>query len=442
MRLFSALVSVADAMSDRVLRLLEEAAAPCIIASEALTPPRRRAFVPTNATVDTAHSTLVGRTNSERAWARSVPRQPVVWFHWPQLDLPGEDRRRLEQLCRRISYLGRSTSPALIELVEAVEPTPCHKRLVPREAVADADTFLFDDRVRVPFPGALSALRQAYEATRQGHTAYAWEIGRTLDYGEARTLSAPEEAPGPYDSMVLYALEGRALDGRHTAKVTSAVRRAVLSRAEQHLPALHGHHDGDVVQCAFLGLPFAGFPHADGHLLGVAVALPPLPREELAVVASALGRSDEDLEVTAGALGVLRLRRLSPLDAPRRPRTLRDERWQQPSDAWVTVLPLVLDRYLHRRDDWEGAVRRAVRNSGLPEPTEVAVSRRPLLPGCVDLAPADTLRRPGDRGFKPYCHAVLRFDRPVRGPVVVGSMRHYGLGLCVPAQEGEQTGAT
>ncbi len=32
-------------------------------------------------------------------------------------------------------------------------------------------------------------------------------------------------------------------------------------------------------------------------------------------------------------------------------------------------------------------------------------------------------------------HAVIRFDAPIRGPVVLGAGRFVGLGLCLPLDE-------
>ncbi len=243
---------------------------------------------------------------------------------------------------------------------------------------------------------------------------------------------------GPYSMLVVLRLVGPKIDGRDAARVAHAVRRAVMSRASEHLPALHGHHDGDTVQVAFLSLPFAGFPKADGHLLGVALALPDLPASEMAIVHDALPRPGQTMEVTAGPLGVLVLERLSPLEAQRETRTrwsLQPDRWRGPSRSWTTVTPLVLDRFLKRGDDLKDAIRLAVTNSRLPEPAVITVSRHPLLDGAPDLRPRDTLRRPEDRSVKPYRHVTLRFPEPVVGPVVVGSMRHYGLGLCVPVAE-------
>jgi CRISPR-associated protein Csb2 len=441
MRLFSSLVAAADhvdAADDDLLVALEEAPPPEIRASPALRPRRRTAFVPTNAVGETSHATLVARTNNERSWARAVPRSDRVWFCWPDDPLDGAQRERLDRLCRRIPYLGRSASPAALRLRDGADPPAELTRYVPRpqaDAQEDETTrFVLAQRVRCAFPGALGALRAAH-ATLDRHdvTAYPWEIGVAVDYGTVEPGDpAVEVTAGPYRDLVVFDLEQPGLDGRHTARATHALRRAVLARAERHLPTLHGHHAGDVIQCAYLGLPFAGFRHADGHLLGLAVAVPPLEEEEAAgVVARALAGDDGRLEVTAGPLGRLRLRRLTPLDAVRS-RTLRPARWAGPARRWATALPMVLDRHLHRGSDLHEEVGRAVSNSRLPAPEHVAVSRSPLVPGGVDLAPRETLRRPGDKGFRPYRHAVLTFPGPVRGPVVAGSMRHYGLGLCVP----------
>ena len=437
MRLFSALVSIADeGWDDELLRTLERSDPPEIHATEALRPVWRSAYVPTNRTEPTTHSTLVARTNSERGWARAIPRSRDVWYRFPQLELASEDRDRLSELCHRIPYLGRSTSPVLVELVEDDPPTA--DRLVPATAVADERAFAYAATVRCPFPGSLDALRAAHHAKYlEGGAGDPWEIGVGVDYGAERPVEIPEEViAGPYPTMVVLSLEGRRLDGRHAARVTYAFRHALLARAERQIPTLHGHHDGDVLQCAVLALPFVDAERADGHLLGVALAIPDLAADDLAVVDGALPRSEEEMEVTAGPLGVLRFLRITALDASRSAWGLQPRRWIGPARSWMTVLPMVFDRFLKRDRDIEAEVRRAVVNSRLPEPEAMWVSRRPLLRGAPDLAPTDTLRRQTDTAVKPYRHVALRFPQPVSGPVVVGSMRHYGLGLCAPITEG------
>lgn len=433
MRLFSALVSVAGEGETDLLTALESAPPPVIHAPTQVSS-YRSSYVPTNATTDTTHTVLIGRTNSERGWARAAPKSRSIWYRWPALELTDAQRHRLASLCRRIPYFGRSTSPAIVAVVD---DDPPGEWLIPASEVGESETFVYATTVRCPHPGALSALRSAYRAKTQGGEAgHPWEVGVGVEYGARRPTSDEEIVLGPYQSMVVLALTGGRIDGRHAGRVAHALRRTVLSHAQEHLPSLHGHHDGSVVQCAFLALPFVGGEHGDGHLLGTAIALPTLTPEELRVVASGLPAPGDELDVAAGPLGVLTMRRISPLDGRRHAWGLTPRRWTGPAKVWTTALPIVLDRYPGRNGDIDSEVRRAITNAHLPEPEEVRVSRAPFIAGGVRMVPRDTLRRPADTSFRPFRHVVVRFAQQVEGVVVVGSMRHYGLGLCAPFLEG------
>ena len=68
---------------------------------------------------------------------------------------------------------------------------------------------------------------------------------------------------------------------------------------------------------------------------------------------------------------------------------------------------------------------------GLPRPIEVVARPAPLFSG----APASghmprMLRKDGTQ--KRQTHAVIRFDTPVVGPVLLGAGRYRGYGLCRP----------
>lgn len=446
MRLYSALVSVAEpeGLDDEVLRELESLTPPEVRASprRELLETWRTAFVPTNRTEKPAHSTLPARTSAARTWARVAPRRPVVFFVWPDLELAERHLGTLDRLCRRVPYLGRTTSPVLLDRVDAADVLDLGWSLKPRSRGGTAARFVPEEAIRVPYAGALDELRSAHEAKYlKGQPGDPWAVGEWIEYGHEVGESASGPYLGPFDRMIVLALEGRPLDGRLATRLTTALRRAVRSRAPGDIPAIHGHHAGDQAQISFAALPFAGSEHADGHMLGLALILPrKLPKSDLAVVARALPREGGSMDLTCGSLGVLRLRRLSPLDLLRRSWSLRPERWRGPTAEWVTAYPIVFDRYLKRRDDPEQALRQTIERSGYPPPLEIQISRYPLLPGALDLAPSDTIRRKGEQGFKPYRHARIRFDRPLEGPVVIGSMRHYGLGLCVPLKnDGETT---
>lgn len=439
MRLFSALVSVAEpgSVDDVVLRRLEALQPPSIHATPAVRF-RRDAFVPTNSVLTkTRHTNLPGRTNGERTWARAVPRSREIWYRWDELELDDGAVDRLRRLCRRVPYLGRSTSPAVVEVSD--EPGPADGWLDPIREAAPDDQVALAATVRCPFPGALDALRAAYEERfRLGGTGDPWQIGLGVDYGTVDVAPAPIVS-GPYRTMAVFRLAGRRLDGRHTARVTHGFRRALLAHASEHVAVLHGHHDGDVVRVALFGLLDVGHEHADGHLLGVGFALPRLAGEELKVIADALASAGETIEVTCGPLGIVRLQRISPLDASIS-RGLRVERWTRPARRWASITPVVFDRFPGRNGDLGAAVRQAALHAGLPDPEVVAVSREPLVLGAPRFMPTDTLRRAGDRVI-PYRHVVIDFPEPLRGPVVFGSMRHYGLGLCVPVRVEEDDDA-
>lgn len=433
MRLFSALVSVAEPGSedDEVLRQLELAPPPSIHATPAVRA-RRDAFVPTNAVLnDTKHTNLPGRTNGERTWARAIPRSREIWYRWDNLTLDARNVDRLRSLCRMVPYLGRSTSPAVVEV--SAERGPVDGWLNPIEDAAPGDRIALADTVRCPFPGSLDALRDAYdERFRRGEAGDPWEVGRGVDYGSV-AVDANQEVCGPYSTVVVLRLLGPRLDGRHSARVTHALRRALLARASEHIAPLHGHHGGEVTQVSFFGLLDVRHQHADGHLLGIGVALPQLNSSEMKVIADALPGVRETIEVTCGPLGVVKLERVAPLDASVS-RGLRVGRWTDPARRWASVSPIVFDRFPGRKGDLIAEVCRAAEHARLPAPVRVAVSRDPFVAGAPRFTPADTLRRPGDQVI-PYRHVVIEFSELVRGPVVLGSMRHYGLGLCIPYPE-------
>lgn len=441
MRLYSALVSVADHSSEEELLLLETIErwpAPIIHADPptfAETPQmsfRRTAWVPQNTIANGGSGALVGRVNGERSWSRFVPRSRSILYAWPQVEVSPERAARLDSLSRRVPYLGRTTSPAIVEFVRDCDVPP--GATYPATHVSAEDEFIPTHAVRVPFAGALRALEDAYERKERGQPGDSWAIGAFSDYGVLSRAGEPSEARGPYRDFVVLALDGPRRDGRHAVELTNLLRKSVMANLARPLPAVHGHGTRGTVQCAFLALPFVGREHADGHVVGLAVAIPEMNRLDLADLHAAIG-AVASRGLSSASLGSFRLRRLSPLDLRRAPAALQTWRWMLPSTTWVTAYPVVLDRYLRPNDTLDTLVRRTVQNAGLPEPEFVMASLQPftnLVPGALSLTPGETTRPGHGQGVRPYRHLVLTFPAPVRGPVILGSMRHYGLGLCVP----------
>jgi CRISPR-associated protein Csb2 len=170
-------------------------------------------------------------------------------------------------------------------------------------------------------------------------------------------------------------------------------------------PEIHGH-DCDR-HAAFLGLPDVGHAHADGHLLGVAVVLPAGADKVATMIA---------LRHTTGFLPP---GQLPPIGLSRR-------RWARPSQVWATVTPTVLDRYPRRGLTAERVIGDSLVRQGYPRPVVVEVGNYSPLKG----AAPSVKHRPRRGGM--WMHAVVEFDKPVTGPLLLGRERHFGLGLCAP----------
>ena len=119
---------------------------------------------------------------------------------------------------------------------------------------------------------------------------------------------------------------------------------------------------------------------------------------------------------------------VAPHEDERRPVAATPNRWLRCSRGWVTAFPAIHERR-HKLDLAEAA--RWCRHAGLPEPIAVRSARTPLVPGAVDLAPTE-VNRP-NRPALPYSHVELWFQDEVPGPVVIGSGRQRGFGLCIQA---------
>jgi CRISPR-associated protein Csb2 len=186
-----------------------------------------------------------------------------------------------------------------------------------------------------------------------------------------------------------------------------------------------------------LPLPFTGHEHADGRLMGVALALPrgidtlqaahclgPLLHDEHGLSRRYKLFAGQWLECTV---------ELETRETP--PTSLRAEAWTQPSRTWASVTPVVLDRHFDGKDKWERAakiVKDACERIGLPRPIEVLLHPVSLIEGVPHTREFPHLTRKKDGGRMHHCHVVIVFETEVAGPVVIGAGRFRGYGLCRP----------
>lgn len=436
-RVFCALVASARSDSDRdVLRWLEGLPAPVVQASASARPEVRTGYVVTNAVERAGGSQFhPGRTNARKVRHSTVPGSSRVRVVWPTVSAEPSTLALLDALARRVPYLGRSTGVAALSVVVGSGP-----ELTDLPAGLDE----FDPApggrggvgLRVPYPGYLDLLIDQYDNVRP-----AWEVSREVNYRRAgrepQESTALAVAPSVYTDVIILRFKGLRPDGRLTAMFTEALRRAVMSATEDPLPdALHGHGADGRPHVAFLALPNVGNPQADGHLLGMAVAIPDLPEQErraivrgvLVGMRSAVGDPQSDQRTLH--LNVPRIGDVDLVYEPGlvRPWGIRPERWRWGTDRWVSVTPVVLDRY-PRNGDLEPEIARSCVRVGLPDPTDVVVSTAPLVAGGVRMRPGDL---PEQARGKLFRHVELRFDRKVAGPLLLGAGRYLGIGLLAP----------
>lgn len=433
-RLFSALVAQADPGSadDDALEWLERQAPPVVLASEARSS-TMLGFVPTNAVgkADT-HQSYPGRTSGSRTWHRVHPQEGTVRMIWAAE--PGADvRGSLRRLCRRVPYLGRATSAVVVTLLEQ-EPAPVTANRL--ESPGDGSL-----RLRVPGPGLLADLRAAFEADEHAHSVDRWAA-----YGPASTPSPPvrQAAEGPWPELLTFGLPvGVGLDGRQVVRIATAFRSALLAalggeHSESELALLHGHRAGSDRQCAFLPLPTVGSAHADGQVRGLALAMSPdLPAPVRRSLLLLLG-----MDVDAPRLGAFFVPGL--LDRPQPlshgeldgRQVVSPRRWTGGDGrrTWATVSPMVPDRFPHRREELGEHVARACLFAGYPEPVSVEVLPASMLQGAAHLRRDDLRRRRAD-AHRPAVHCRVTFPQPLRGPLVLGNLRHLGVGLCLPVAD-------
>lgn len=423
------------------------------------------------------------RSRQPRTFPVVVPHNPVVHLIWPDATPPQHCLEALRQLCRKVTHVGHSASLVRMWLDESPPPPTW----VPRNGLAT-------HRLRVPGPGRLAYLearcnREAvirhadllHEIEQlkrraksvKGKEKKALDMERALKEDTMRK-EFPNGAPaslrpepglwqgyGPPDvekeqtapgsifdpRLVVLTLKGHRLTLRSTLKLMEALRNVVMKHCPQPVPEWVSGHTPDgrassEPHLAFLPLPFVGREHADGRLMGVALALPrDLDPEEAAHCLNDLLRDENGLPRSIPLYdgqwfdcSVELEMRESP------PWNLRSETWTGPARRWASVTPVVLDRHYDGKDKWERAaetVKTACERIGLPRPREVLLHPVSMFEGAPTSREFPPLVRKSDGGRMHHAHVVIIFDQEVEGPVLVGAGRFRGYGLCRPLYQGD-----
>lgn len=199
---------------------------------------------------------------------------------------------------------------------------------------------------------------------------------------------------------------GRANAGQASSVFSGRVGEA--RRLDQHR---HAH---------FIALPGSSGPRIDRLVVWAPEGFGPAEMSALAGLRSIRPpRAPDPLDVALAAIG----------DAA----TLNLPRVLGPSRSWRSLTPFGLTRHPKRRggrlvDDPADQIRRELTVRGFPAPERVELVRGPWLEFRRSRPRASRLQAPRVVG------AELTFEAQVSGPLALGALSHFGLGVFVPKQ--------
>jgi CRISPR-associated protein Csb2 len=373
-------------------------------------------------------------------------------LQWDGIQASDEMFTALQELARDTAYVGHSTSL-----------TRCYFRRG-ENAPASEGLAAVQPKRRV-YKGRLAELRETYKVFEESNGMR----GRPR-FGAPVAPERPRELPRTNVFgerwLVLEHVDGDMPDLRACALVGKAIRDTILSGyrrigLEQDIPEVVSGHAADGTpsrepHLAIVPLPFVGFPYADGHVMGFAVVPPGagaiLDDETFRRAMRKLALMDEQrarrvMSIRWGAAtpsgGTVAIA-LSPTFEPATGKRSLDPRlYTQSARTFATITPIVLDRHLKERggareNEAKAQIAASCHNIGLPRPAEIVADKHSALEGSPSAYPSGASpawmrwRLPPSLASRQLTHAVIRFDVPVRGPVILGAGRFLGLGLCRP----------
>lgn len=412
----------------------------------------------------------IRRKRRPRSFPIAIPDDPVVFLLWPGATPTKCHLAAMETLCAKVTSIGHSAS--LVQMW--VESTSQSARWEPQDAVVS------ELRLRVPYHGRLAELEQCFnKKSVDEFAAIEHELQKAKGKRKTELRKIKKERfgneppralrpvsrlwkgyvsvakPSPegdiacsaFDRnlLILRRVTGPRLGLESTLQLTEALRDTVMTRCGVQPPPewISGHTaDGSPSQkphLAFIPLPHVDHTHADGHLLGAAIAVPrDVPTEEQRHLGDVLfddqGLSCE-LEIRMGRVGVWKMQFDEGEDTRS---TLQTETWTTGRDGakrWATATPVVFDRHPKKPDDAEETLAAACQRVGLPRPKDVILTSVSMFIG-VPHARRFPLMQRKTGGNLHHTHAILTFDQPIVGPMLLGAGRYRGYGLCRPLRTG------
>jgi len=379
----------------------------------------------------------------ERSFPATRPHDPLVYLIWQEAFSDEAIFSALDALARDMSYIGHSKSltrcrflldPDAPDLSEARRP---ERRFYPGRFSELRRSF---DAGRRPSPGARVAPERDKTRERNNVFASRWLILEHVN-GYMPDLRAC--------ALVARSIRDTLMSGYNKAGLGEAIPEQVSGHDPDGKPTQQPH-------LAILPLAFLGSAHAAGHLMGFALVPPsgsdlfndPEFRSALrdaAPIDENHGRRVLTVQSEAGTSREIAFcLKLSPtFEVPASKRSLDPYLYTRRSRIFATATPIVLDRHLKKKgaerdDEIAEQIAAGCRNIGLPEPISIVPDKHSGITGAPSAYPSGKSpswmrwRLPPSLASRQITHAVIEFEEPVDGPVILGAGRFAGLGLCRP----------
>lgn len=417
------------------------------------------------------------RTRAERFFVRAWLTEDTVWMTW-QSEIDYKNQETLRRLCEKVTRIGHTSS--LVQMWLATSPekksnwVPVDDNALINLRIVTVGTLKELERcknapaieqyanllVAAEDSGNKKEQKQAKAKIRQefGNIApfqFRPKLSFTQGYARPENDASEQITSSVFNpNLIVLRLkiqEGpfRWLDLLSFPAFVQGFRNALLSYSNdlsvQVREVMSGHSkNGAVLQkphLAFIPMAYVNSEYADGHVLGVGLVL---PLDTATTVRKELLKAVANVQKNGLALGILgkwslesEIRELPPL-------ALRESTWtasRKGHTHWSTVTPIVYEHHPKEKDksSYLSEVAKMIKKScsyiGLPEPREVLPSPVSALMGVPPSHAFPRLQRK-DGSERRHIHAILVFDEPVCGPILLGAGRYRGYGVLRPMLEG------
>lgn len=454
---------------------------PTIVASHAEERSPVTHFVPVNDDLDQKKPSLPDfHLRKPREFPRVRPDDPSVYFYWQNVTADSTVTEALQSICGKVTRIGHSSSLVRMWLTENPPVSEMHNRWIP-------DEIMPEKQLRTITPGSLDELRRLYRADDMAEFDHLDAVVRKAKgkekkeakeklvtrFGEIRpqpvrpefqvttgySIARPSIKTLAHsiwsDRLLIFGL--RPLEDRHrrmdilsSQALVNGLRRAMLKIAGEYGPIpeyVSGHRSdangspSESPHCAIMPLPFVGREHADGHILGVALAMPGSSSAADRRLVVRLIATISKAGLNLGDIGKWKLVPGAEFPALH---NIREEVWtggHHGAKAWSSITPVAFDEHPKSKDidDYQNAVRdmlkKACTRIGLPEPQCIDISHVSFIKYGVPTAYQFARLARKDGSQRRQLHARIVFSTPLIGPILLGAGRYRGYGLFRPSPE-------